>query len=144
MSKSADRQGGQISRYWRDGRLARLKRRMRMDESKKLQPQGRPATQCEKELAKCLCDCQDKCHELQTELTKHRWIPVSERLPELRGISPNKHSIDIWVYTADGDPSMGFYTESQGFRQAGSGVVGLEVTHWKPIILPEQALKNKK
>ncbi len=82
--------------------------------------------------------------ELESALEKHRWIPISERLP--------KNVATVWVLlnakAVDSlAPALGFYGEMEennwGWELFGQGILS-EVTHWKPIILPEQALKDKK
>ena len=69
---------------------------------------------------------------LRAELEQHRWIPVSERLP--------KHSCRLLAYGKDGYgyvivAAISYDLEFEKFK------ILSEVTHWKPIILPEQALK---
>ncbi len=71
--------------------------------------------------------------QLRAELEKHCWIPVSERLP--------KDEYDILAYGYDGYGykiviNTSYNLEFKKFR------ILSEVTHWKPIILPEQALQN--
>ncbi len=69
---------------------------------------------------------------------ENRWIPVSERLP--------KNTDDVWMCSI----------KVKTLRKAGYGFYskhckkwiwfdrhGDKPTHWKPIILPEQALKDK-
>ena len=67
--------------------------------------------------------------DLQAELDKHRWIPVSERLPEVKKV--------VWVMdyrrnTWQAELLIGkqFYSEETQHEL-------YEVTHWKPITLPE-------
>jgi len=81
-----------------------------------------------------------QAEQFQAELDKYRWIPVNERLPELK--DRNKWSIEIddgtinvigWdndvVFITNYFPKMGVWN-------------GLTPVLWKPIILPEQALKG--
>ncbi|KKM82685.1 hypothetical protein LCGC14_1317020 [marine sediment metagenome] len=72
--------------------------------------------------------------QLQAELDKHRWIPVSERLP--------KDEYDIFAYGYDGYGykiviNTSYNLEFKKFR------ILSEVTHWKPIILPTTDGKDK-
>jgi len=62
--------------------------------------------------------------KLQAELNKHRWIPVSERLPEKNGRYWVTDNITAWV------SHFSIYT----------GVFSYEkflIGYWKPIILPK-------
>ncbi len=76
-------------------------------------------------------------NQLQAELDKHRWIPVSERLPV--------NIATVWILlnakaTDSLSPSMGFYGENENgweWEILGVGILD-EVTHWKPIILPKE------
>lgn len=71
--------------------------------------------------------------KLQAELEKHRWIPVSERLPD--------QDTQVIVATKN-EPFVGVYCSlRKEFVGNLGGVVYNNVTHWKPIILP--ALKGK-
>lgn len=66
---------------------------------------------------------------LANTLDQHYWIPVSERLPEEGGL----------YYTFARHTSMPvvtmFHSKDKKWNRRS------QVTHWKPIILPEQALK---
>ncbi len=72
----------------------------------------------------------DKNEQLQAELDKYRWIPVSERLPK------NANAVLlVWRNY--------FYIGCcRGGKFYIAGELYTEVTHWKPIILPEQAKKG--
>jgi len=81
-------------------------------------------------------DLRDK--QLQAELAKHRWIPVSERLPEetIVAVVYAKHlAFEPMLHLADFTPSIGHFV----FRDWDVW----EVTHWKPIILPKEAPDGK-
>lgn len=85
---------------------------------------------CEKEVEVC-CNVCIPCHDQQQkELDKHRWIPVAERLPE------DKESVDIYLDNGNRVTCFNF-TEHWETRFA-----PLNITHWKPIILPESEAKE--
>lgn len=73
----------------------------------------------------------EQIDEQNKELEKHRWIPVSERLPE------DDSSAYLFLHESgnvhQGIPSCDLYGPD--------GKLWHSITHWKPIILPEQALK---
>ena len=74
----------------------------------------------------------EKWHQLQADLEKHRWIPVSEKLP--------KHGCSILACGKDGYgyeicAVVSYNLEFNKFR------VLTDVTHWKPIALPESEVK---
>ena len=71
------------------------------------------------------------CGKLQAELDKHRWIPVSERLPEKtkEDLRPK-----LLVYNEDGIAVQEW--RHYDFGWSFSDDTG-EPTHWKPISLPE-------
>ena len=85
---------------------------------------GEPALSDKKEIAKL----QAEVEQLKAELEKHRWIPVSERLPE---------NDDCVLYVVSGSWFYKGYYESCGRWFAEHGCPEDEVTHWKPIILSE-------
>jgi len=77
----------------------------------------------------------------QAELAKHRWIPVSERLPE--------DNDTVFVVLRHKDEVFSLVGRYVSFDDICKWEVYPEtkhpvVTHWKPIILPEQALQGKK
>lgn len=65
--------------------------------------------------------------DLKRENEKHRWILVSERLPEDSGI--------VLVMGGSGWLELGCFTGKKWLRSSGSGLL-TNHTHWKPIILP--------
>lgn len=67
----------------------------------------------------------------QEELEQHRWIPVSERLPEDSG--------RLFAYGKDGYGYEIVVATSYDLKFKKFRVLS-DVTHWKPIILPEQAI----
>ena len=88
--------------------------------------------------------------ELQAEIKQleeeNRWIPVSERLPEVPVGPPNSCSEHVWLIHK-GIAERGYYTNFTGWRIHGSyfdeNTVQTEVTHWKPIVLPPQENEAK-
>lgn len=70
---------------------------------------------------------EEENERLQTELEKHRWIPVSERLPE------DDSSAYLFLHESgsihQGIPSCDLFGPD--------GKLWSSITHWKPIILPE-------
>ena len=75
-----------------------------------------------------LNELQAKVAELEGELDKHRWVPVSERLP--------KHGCSILARGKDGYgykicAVVSYNLEFNKFR------VLTDVTHWKQIYLPK-------
>ena len=78
---------------------------------------------------------------LQAELEKHHWIPVSERLPKLQGETVS----GICLITDSESVRLGWYDyKFSGWAWYPLPNTLAKPTHWKPIILPEQALTNSK
>lgn len=78
--------------------------------------------------------------QLRAENDKHRWIPVSERLPE------DKVEV-IGLFVRDGDISIrqvDYWYAQHKWRNENGDTIVIPPTHWKPIILPGQALKALK
>lgn len=84
-------------------------------------------------------DLNCQCNKLQAELEKHRWIPVSERLPEMSGqylvMLNYDHPQNLSIHMKH--PAVASY-----FKDDALWGTEKHITHWKPIILPEQALKG--
>lgn len=76
----------------------------------------------------------------QAELDKHRWIPVSERLPK-----NVREKIDVIAKQtlASGKVTIKRLTNIE-WSFVDTFPESIKITHWKPVILPEQALKAKK
>ena len=78
---------------------------------------------------------QAKLVELEVELEKHRWIPVSERLPD---------DINVKFVLLKKDRSFGpyairaMYSPTLNKWDHLSNMNGV-ITHWKPIFLPEKS-----
>lgn len=72
---------------------------------------------------------QSTIDQLQTELDEYRWIPVSERLPEEGGL------YYTFVRYTSMPLAVMFHSKDKRWNRPN------KVTHWKPIILPEPALK---
>ena len=70
--------------------------------------------------------------QLQAKLDKHRWIPVSERLPEdntaVSIVMQREGATWLWI---------GWYFLSNKKWEVVDAVRG-NITYWKPIILPEK------
>ena len=95
-------------------------------------------------LAKALTDTGTVIKQLQKRVDAERWIPVGERLPEI--CTPYAISKDVFII-CEGQSYKGYYEMKKGFVIYGSyrreSEYQDEVTHWKPINLPEQALSEK-
>ena len=77
-----------------------------------------------------------KIKELETKLEQHRWIPVNEEIPS----QVSGHWGSEIVFATDGKRAWACkYNFSAGYWTASSG----DITHWKPIILPDKALKGE-
>ena len=81
------------------------------------------------------CELELTIEQLQAELEQHRWIPVSERLPE-----------DVFpcLITNGQDSVVTYYAGLRGAWIADHyDVLKLKqhgrITHWKPITLPPKA-----
>lgn len=75
--------------------------------------------------------------ELEASLEQHRWIPVSERLPE----KEQKNSVmSKEVFVSDGREVWKARCVVSGKRWSytNSPSATLPITHWKPIILPKE------
>lgn len=80
------------------------------------------------------------------EEIKHRWIPVSEKLPKMREVEKGA-SQSSWVHITDGvrvieayyydytqrEPKPNYATGKGWYCH---GMKRSDITHWKPIILP--------
>lgn len=88
----------------------------------------------------------EEFEKLQAEIERHRWIPVSERLPEkgecLVLCEGKIRQVQIRIRTDDEDGKM----TSCAIRDLGCVYLGCDecITHWKPIILPDQAKEGGK
>ena len=79
--------------------------------------------------------------QLQAELDKHHWIPVEERLPPINGryaVTDLKIWWQSW-WGVNGEKGHEFGDEGEWYP-----LHSRTITHWKPEILPEQALKKVK
>ncbi len=82
--------------------------------------------------------------QLQAELEKYRWIPVSERLPEKANKRPGFRfgpSIEVWITDSEFVDKGQYDYEYKTWRY---GIYCMKKpTHWKLIILPEQEKVGK-
>ena len=67
---------------------------------------------------------------IQAEVDKYRWIPVSERLPE-------KNECDDVLFVIEHLVEGGEFKNGLFWDNNGRSSQNEEITHWKPIILPE-------
>lgn len=83
--------------------------------------------------------------EQREEIKKHRWIPVNERLPTLEDACRGQGERGCRDGTVDviGVDEYGNVFGANYYPKMKVWNFGTEPTHWKPIILPEQALKDK-
>lgn len=74
--------------------------------------------------------------EQNKEIKQHRWIPVSKRLPE------NANAVLLYC---DKMIVTGYFSGEWQIHNTKTPRCYYQhkITHWKPIILPEQALKDK-
>lgn len=92
---------------------------------------------------------QQRIKELETVLEQHRWIPVSEGLPEkgncLVLCEGKVYEVKVRVSEDEWEDSEGKsslkLTAKCDIGGLGCILIGHDVciTHWKPIILPEQS-----
>ena len=64
--------------------------------------------------------------ELEASLEQHRWIPVTERLPD--------NVATVFILTAEGAGGVGFYGEGEKRWERLDHAINLNITHWKPIL----------
>lgn len=82
-----------------------------------------------------LVGLKERIKELEAKIKQHRWIPVSERLPEkeqVNGVMSKE------VFVSDGREVWKARCVVSGKRWSytNSPSATLPITHWKPIILP--------
>lgn len=73
-------------------------------------------------------------------MRKEDWIKVSDRLPEVDGIFEHWNLVRL-LYAGSIFYDVLHWTGFSWIRQSGEradGYVGLEITHWMPIVLPEE------
>ncbi|KKN33736.1 hypothetical protein LCGC14_0800550 [marine sediment metagenome] len=94
---------------------------------------------------KSRCKWVKKCQEAEAELDKYRWIPVSEKLPEVPDEPPNASSETVWLIY-NGEAHYGYYTNFAGWWVYGQRfqkrLNQKDITHWMPI--PTLPLKGGK
>jgi hypothetical protein len=73
-----------------------------------------------------VCGLEAENARLKEELEKHRWIPVTERLPDKTGSYQVLRENNSYPTTREYYPDDSQWTSRD------------VVTHWKPIILPEK------
>ncbi len=113
-----------------------------------------PIERIELEIRQCGFDCEGglleyhrgyiallaRAKQLQSELAKYRWIPVSEGLPELIDDNGYKYSSKVEIIY-NGMIIEATFSEhhNQWFADYGGTTIVMSaslVTHWRPIILP--------
>lgn len=73
-----------------------------------------------------------RIEQLQAELDLYRWIPVSERLPDAKGLY-----LVLWYNSNNGNTQLRTCIEYIFDKKDDWGF-----TQWKPIILPESEVKK--
>ena len=68
--------------------------------------------------------------QLQAELDKHRWIPVSEGLPEKRKQDPLNFSVEVLVIATDNFRSIGTYEYNDRIWRSGRNVLSETIAYW--------------
>ena len=91
-------------------------------------------------------DTVNKAADAIEELSKPRWIPVTERLPEER-INPNTGDFEyVQCVTIWGDVRPFKYGTPIGQKEAhfwnGAGYVDAYVTHWMPLPEPPKDVRR--
>lgn len=81
------------------------------------------------ELETMLIKKDERIEEFEAKLDQHRWIPVSERLPE--------NVATVFILTGEGAGGIGFYGEEENRWERLDHAINLNITYWKPIILPK-------
>ena len=71
-----------------------------------------------------------RIEELEAEVERERWIPVSERLP--------KNVATVFILTGERAGGVGFYGENEKKWERLDHAINLNITHWKPIYLPQK------
>ena len=102
----------------------------------------------------CFLDLVDKAKQLTKQLqscikeleAENRWIPVSERLPTLEDACQGQGERGCRDGTVDviGVNEYGCVFGANFYPKMKVWNFGAEPTHWKPIVLPEQALAKEK
>ena len=68
-------------------------------------------------------------------LEKHRWIPVSERLPK---------NMNTVLFIENGNnPKQGYYGDGKWHIWVNTWCFSEKITHWKPITLPKEKPNEK-
>lgn len=97
-------------------------------------------------------ELKERIKELEAALEKHRWIPVTERLPKLNKVGREGATQSHWVHITDGEKIIDAYyydytkritkpNYATGKGWCCSGMKKSDITHWKPMILPEKTRK---